>query len=241
MTEEHQSYVEELAAYVLGSLEGRERARIEAHVTTCTTCARRLAEYRAVVGALPMGLDRVAPPLEAWTTIEEAARRRPHARWWPRRLQDSLPAVRWAAVALAVASLLAWNVALHRDVARHADGPQVEALARRPGRMVIFAGTGAPGASARLFVAADGGHGHLAVAGLKPLPRDRTYQLWFMRTAGPTVTGGTFVVDARGRAWASVSTPVPFDDVHAITVTDEPAPGNVAPSARHVLDAVSWR
>jgi anti-sigma-K factor RskA len=248
VSDEHDRLVGELAAYVLESLEAPERTRVEIHVATCARCASLLEEYRAVVGALPVGLDPVAPPPAAWAAIRAAAReRRPRARRWARKIiRPDWPRVaRWPALAVLVASLIVWNVMLQRELARHAPGPapgpEVEALSRRPGRLVILAGTGEPGASARLFVAADGGHGHLAISGLNALPRERTYQLWFVRTGAPAVTGSTFRVDGRGLAWAKVTVPASLDDVRAIVVTEEPASGSVAPTGRHLLEAQPWR
>jgi hypothetical protein len=134
---------------------------------------------------------------------------------------------------------------LQRELTRRAPGPapgpEVEALSRRPGRLVILVGTGQPGASARLFVAVDGG-GHLAISGLPPLPRERTYQLWFIRTgASTTVTGGTFRVDSRGLAWAKVIVPASLDEVRAIAVTEEPATGSVSPTGQHLLESKTWQ
>jgi anti-sigma factor RsiW len=237
VTEEHEHVVGDLAAYVLGSLGPDEHARIDRHVPACPTCARLVAEYRSVTGMLPLGLRPIAPPDAAWSTIRAAARqRRGRRRPW-----------RWAAYPAAVAlaaSLVLWNVVLQRELSRRspgpAPGPDVEALSRRPGRLVILAGTGAPSANARIFVAVDGG-GHLAVSGLRPLPRERVYQLWFVQASAPTVSGSTFAVDATGRAWAKVTVPARFDDVRAIMVTDEPLPGSAAPTGRHLLDALPWR
>ena len=245
MIDEHP--VEDLAAYALGSLEGAERVRVEAHVGACADCVARLREYQGVVGALPHGLAAVSPPSEAWEAIRAAARaRRARRGWWakPVILPKWVRVSSWPAVAAALAVLLIWNVTLQRELVRRAPGPapgpEVEALSRRPGRIVILTGTGQPGASARLFVAVDGG-GHLAVSGLIPLPRARTYQLWFVRTGGPAVTGATFGVDAHGRAWVKVSVPASLDDVRAIGVTEEPAPGSATPTGMHLLDALPWR
>ena len=150
----------------------------------------------------------------------------------------------WPVLTTLVASLLIWNVVLQRELTRRAPGPvpgpEVEALSRRPGRLVILAGTGQPGASARLFVAVDGG-GHLAISGLTPLPRERTYQVWFIRTGASAVTGGTFRVDARGLAWVKATVPASLDEVSAIAVTEEPAPGSVSPTGQHLLEAKAWR
>jgi len=150
----------------------------------------------------------------------------------------------WPVLTALVASLLLWNVALQRELTRRAPGPapgpEVEALSRRPGRLVILAGTGQPRASARLFVAVDGG-GHLAISGLTPLPRERIYQLWFIGAGASAVTGATFGVDAHGLAWVKASVPASLDNVRAIAVTEEPAPGSGSPTGQHLLEARTWR
>ena len=244
MTDGHQRFVEDVAAYVLGSLEDSERTRIKAHLGACAACASLLEDYRAVAGALPLGLEPVAPPPEAWATIREAAARRPRApRWaWPVSLPEWLTVARWPAVAALLALLVIWNVTLERDLARRspgpAPGPEVEALSRRPGRVIILAGAGAPKASARIFVAVDGG-GHLAVSGLGSLPPDRTYQLWFVRSGGP-LSAATFRVSQSGLAWVKVAPPASLDDVRKIMITEEPASGSPAPTGHDLLVARSW-
>src|SRR5262249_21135826 len=164
--------LEDLAAYALDSFEPAERARVEAHVVACASCARRVDEYHAAGGALPFGLEPVTPPPAAWSSIQQAVRQ---ARPRTNRavLTAALRRIAIPALATAMIGLLAWNVVLQRELARYRHGPQVEALARRPGRLVILTGSGVPGASARLLVASDGGHGHLAIAGLKSLPPGR--------------------------------------------------------------------
>ena len=140
-----------------------------------------------------------------------------------------------------VVALATWNVALQWQMTHPPYGPEVEALSRRPGRVVIFAGSSAPSASARLFVAVDGGHGHLAVSGLRQLPRGRTYQLWFLRRDAAAGTGATFNVDAGGRAWVKVTVPASLDQIRAMAITEEPVPGSPAPTGQHLLEATPWR
>lgn len=241
MMAEHARIVEDLAAYVLGSLDAEERRPIETHVEACPECARLVAEYRAVLGMIPAGLEPAPPPPATWRAIRAAARaRRPVPRWAPiATMWDWVRVARWPAAAALVAFLLVWNVTLQRELTRRAPGPapgpEVEALSRRPGRIVILQGTGQPGASARIFVAVDGG-GHLAVSGLGSLPPSRTYQLWFVRSGASAVSGATFRVDGYGRAWVKVSVPASFEDVRSIVITEESAPGSVAPTGAQLLE-----
>ncbi len=242
MTEEHDHFIDDLAAYALGSLSESERARVEAHVTSCSTCARRLKEYQALAGVLPVGLDLVEPPPDTWVSIRAGARRRRQPHGPAKRI--FLPNWRWATWPLVtglVAALLVWNVLLQREVSLRPPGPEVEALARRPGRLVILAGTGTPGASARILVAVDGHHGHLAIAGLRPVSSERVYELWFIRSGAAPVTGGTFRVDASGRAWVAITVPVSLDDARAITITEEASSGSAAPTGQYLLEARAWR
>jgi anti-sigma factor RsiW len=245
VTDEH--LVDDLAAYALGSLEETERARVEAHIAACASCTARLRAYQGVVGSLPLGLVPAPAPPGGWDVIRAAVRaRRIRHGWWATatRLPNWLRIARWPAVAAALVGLLIWNVTLQRELVRRAPGPapgpEVEALSRRPGRIVILTGSGQPGARARIFVAVDGG-GHLAISGLMPLPRNRIYQLWFMRTGSPAVSGATFGVDAHGRAWVKVAVPASLDDVQAIAITEEPAPGGSSPTGKHLLDSLPWR
>jgi anti-sigma-K factor RskA len=245
VTDEHP--LDDLAAYALGSLEEIERARVEAHVAVCAICVRRLHAYRAVVGTLPLALEPVPPPPGGWDALRTAAGERRDRRGRSARattLPNWLRVARWPAVAAALVVLLIWNVTLQHELTRRtpgpAPGPEVEALSRRPGRIVILAGSGRPGANARIFLAVDGG-GHLAVSGLLPLPRERTYQLWFMRTGSAAVSGATFGVDRHGRAWVKVTVPPTLDDVQAVAITEEPAPGGSSPTGTHLLDSMPWR
>jgi anti-sigma-K factor RskA len=242
VTAQHERLVEDLAAYVLESLEAPERARVETHVATCVTCTSLLREFRGVVGVLALGLDPVAAPSGAWAAIRAAAReRRPRTRGWAEGvfLPRALRLARWPALAACVALLIGWNVMLQRELARRAPGPapgpEVEALSRRPGHILVLTGTGRLAASARIFVAVDGG-GHLAVSGLRALSRQRVYQLWFLPPGGAPMSAATFSVDGSGRAWVKVDVPASIGTVGAALVTEEPAPGSETPTGRPLLE-----
>ena len=233
MTEDRDHPVDDLAIYALGTLAPEECSRIDAHLARCNECARRLAEYRGVVELLPLALPATPPPAAAWRAIQTAARPgRPRARRW----QTVFYAARWPAVAAMLVAVVGWNIVLQRELNWYARGPQVEALSRRPGHMVILKGVTAPAANARMFIAADGGHGHMAITGLTRLPKGRTYQVWFIRMQGPPVDAGAFDVDSRGRAWVSIDPPTNLDDTRTVTVTEEPVPGSTVPTGATLLD-----
>jgi hypothetical protein len=193
--------------------------------------------------SLPPQTDRPAPAQQPPASIPPPAARRPalepipstRVPQRPRQRRIKLASLGWAAALLFVlASGLfvgAWSV-----TGPHAS-PWVEIQARLPGGQVLpLVGTGVPAATARLFVVDGGRRAELAVDRLPPLPAGRVYQLWFAEPGEPIKTGGTFQVDARGEAVASVTIPAPLERMRAVAVTEEPAPGSPGPTGEHLLD-----
>jgi hypothetical protein len=238
VTDEHAHVIDDLTAYLLGGLDDAQRVRVDAHVIVCATCAQRLDEFRGVIGSIPLALAPVSPPADAWTTIQTAIRQRPA---FTRSRLSSARWIGWATAVATIALLLVWNMSLQRDLRHYAEGPQVEKLARRPGRLVILKGNARPDASARLFAAVDGRSGHMAISGLVPLPAGRIYQLWFVSHAGSVAGAATFAVGRDGRAWVVVNVPAPLEETRAILVTEEPAPGSAAPTGTALVEAREWR
>jgi anti-sigma-K factor RskA len=236
--------VDDLAAYALGSLETGEHARVDAHLAACASCASHLAEYRVLVGVLPLALAPVEPPPDLWDAIRSDARRRRNRPSAWRRMAAGrgwFRATRWVAAAAVAAGLVTWNVQLQSELTRYAQGPQVEKLARRPARLVILSGAARPQASARVFAAVDGQSGHMAITGLPPLSAGRVYQLWFLPKAGPALMAATFTVDTEGRAWVVIKVPADLDNTRSLIVTEETAPGSPAPTGPPLLEARAWR
>jgi anti-sigma-K factor RskA len=242
VTDSHEAWLDDAAAYVLGTLDAPGRARMDAHVRTCPVCTQRIDEHRRVLAALPYALPAGDLPATLRASILARARastrprRRasppPHA--WATRLWRPLA---WAAAALVIITLGLWNVELRQRLAGIGEPLEVGRLARLPvGPVVELVGTGTPGASARLYVTADGQRGELAVAGLPALGSDRVYQLWFARAGEAPISGGPFTVNPRGEAIVPVAVPLPLAEVRAIAITEEPAPGVRAPTGKHLLD-----
>ena len=243
MTEDAEHVIDDLAAYALGALEPAESARIDRHIATCASCASRLLQYRGLIGVLPLALTPLAPAPDLWTTIRAELRPRDGSAVWTRRSIRStwLRRAGWLTAAAIGALVITWNLHVHTELARYAEGPQVEKLARRPARLVILTGAARPEASARIFAAVDGQSGHMAVVDLPPLPQHRVYQLWFLpKAASPAQKAATFNVDSEGRAWVVIKVPASLDDIRAIVVTDDPA-GSPTPTGPPLLEAQQWR
>jgi len=231
VSDESAHIIDDLGSYLLNGLDATERGRVEAHLGDCDACARRAAEYRHVVGMLPLGLRPIAPPPDGWSAISSAL----HAR------RERYRRARWAAASAVAAALLVWNVTLQNALRRYDGGPQVEKLARRPARLVILTGVAQPQASARIFAAVDGRSGHMAISGLAPSPAGRVYQLWFVARDGSAKSAAAFRVDRDGRAWVVIDVPGPLEDMQAIRVTEEGAPESATPTGVPLLEARDWR
>jgi hypothetical protein len=77
-------------------------------------------------------------------------------------------------------------------------------------------------------------------AGLPPLPKGRTYQLWLIRRQGPgVVSGGVFTPDTNGRAMIQVSSSALTAGVNTVAVTDEPAGGSPLPTGARFLIGIA--
>jgi len=77
-------------------------------------------------------------------------------------------------------------------------------------------------------------------AGLPPLPKGRTYQLWLIRRQGPgVVSGGVFTPDTNGRAMIQVSRSALTAGVNTVAVTDEPEGGSPLPTGARFLIGVA--
>jgi anti-sigma-K factor RskA len=85
-----------------------------------------------------------------------------------------------------------------------------------------------------MFVDPGTGEAVFAASGLPTLPRDRTYQLWFI-AGGKPVSAGIFDVGERGRGRLLVQSVPPAGAIDAWAVTVEPAGGVPQPTGAMVL------
>ncbi len=244
IVDHHEEWSREVAAHALGALDAADRLGFEAHLRTCPTCQALLHEYGATVALLPLALNQVEPPTALREALlVEARRRQGHSVALAPTIWERIVAVfrplSWGLAAALVVVSLAWNVQLQQQLTTLQQAANIDQRARvaeGPGRAIALVGTGTPGASAHLYLDADGRQGELAITGLPLLRPDRTYQLWFARPGQPTETGGAFRVNERGQALAPVVIPVPLVQVSAIAVTEEAMPASLRPTGEHLLD-----
>jgi putative zinc finger protein len=196
---------EDLGAYVLGSLDEAERARLEEHMASCPECAAAQAELAGLPKLLDLavvagaGEEDPLPPAIEERVLDRFARERPapaspRRRWRPRIVLGTGGAL--AGAALAAAALLL--------VFGFHTGPRV---ATTRYRLALQPASGTP-VSAR------------ATAGLRSVPNGTAVRLWVHNLPTKpgqvyevlcsnkkwTASAGTFRTDANGNAYVELTT-----------------------------------
>lgn len=219
----HTAIEAELAAYATGGLDAPAHARVAQHLEACVSCRQTVREYEAVLRLVPLSLPVAAPPPGAQLRLLARARsgsgaplRSTRGPWWAVLAQ----APRLLGAGLVLALALVVGLALQRPLA-----PQVIAMAGSPA---------APNATGVLALS-DGERAELTVAGLPPLPPDRSYQLWFVQPDSTRQSGGVFTVNADGRATLTLRMPGPRGQFVRVGVTEEPRAGSPAPTGPNLL------
>lgn len=236
----------QLSAYVLGERDGATLQVIEEHVRGCTTCRQALAADRAVAALLPLSVPDAQPLPDLRARVIDAVDAAAQGRERPRRSSGwrgwMQPRLLWRGLALALlVALLGWNAVLQRDLNRLQSTHEQQqaalvALLRDPDleRRVLPAGDVAPGASGTLVMARDQQTAALTVEGMPALPADRVYQLWLVEN-DRRISGGTFTVDADGRAVLLLDPPLPISAYERAGVTVEPRGGSPGPTSPRVI------
>lgn len=203
---------EELGGYALGALEPTERDAVAAHLALCPDCA---AEHARLAGlpALLAHADGLEIPAAPAAVEERLLDRMAHERGVGRRLRrPHLP--RWSGGRALVAGALA-GAALGAGVTAvvlRDDEPA------RPASSYSLVLSGDEGASARaqLEPGRGGTELHLWVEGLPP-GGEAVYEVICERP-GWRASAGTFRADARGKAYAVLTTAARLGEYERIRV-----------------------
>jgi anti-sigma-K factor RskA len=229
---DHQSYQEEIGAYVLGALTDLERQAFERHLDGCADCRGEIERLRPAADALPRSVEQVTPPPSLKASLMEVVEREARERHGaaegrrPERRRRRLPSFAGFRPVL-VAGALAIGLLVGFGVARLADDSDTRTLAAQ------VDGNRIPQGSGQLQVEGDGEDGAiLRVQGMPSLGGRQVYQAWVQRD-GTVVPQPTFEVGEDGGG--AVAVPDDLSDAEAVLVTREPRGGSRAPSEQPIL------
>ncbi len=248
--------------YALGALDGEEKQEIEAHLRSCTECARAVDAARQRVALLGLAAPAAAPP----AAVKEALLRRvraeraqqPHARTPERGRSFGFtwltPALGVAAVVFAALAAVLWTrdardlrhihelegqLAMAQSqslqIARAAE--ETNKLLEMPGtvRVALMPMPGMPAGHAGVLYNAK--MGMIACAGWLPAPpHGKSYQLWLVPMEGKPMPLRVLA----GGEWTEplMAHVTPGMEAKAFAVTEEPEGGMPWPTGPKVLVGV---
>lgn len=251
MDEQHVD--EYIDAYALGALESEEVASVESHLEYCARCQQLAAAARAAARVLLYGAPVVEPPADLRARVlqrvhQVAMADANHASADAHIGNTLAPANRGDAETLSTEASagagqgwgrlgrLMRSILGEEPTGGDPAADLLAAMLANPACAIWTVGgtDDAPDASARLIGVPTGRDAVLVTSGLRRLPPDRAYQVWFLR-GGQPVPNALFRVAGGGRGRQVVRAPMRLDDFEVVAVTPEPASGSPAPTGPIVL------
>jgi anti-sigma-K factor RskA len=250
---EHEQYAEDLALYALDALRGKDRVRVDEHLTACSACRRELEQLRGDTALLALSTTGPRPPQRARQRLLDAVAREPRVpslvqtstrrSWWGMLGWAAAAAVVIFAVslwrensvlkgALASASSQAAKSAREMEELRRVAAPILEPEAQR---VTLVAAKALPQPQGKVFDLRNRGSLVLLANNLPALPPQKAYELWLIPTSGAPVPAGVFKPDAHGSA--SVVNPPQLAGAEAKTfaITVENEAGATTPTMPIVM------
>jgi hypothetical protein len=219
----HESYREDVGAYLLGALPDAEFEAFERHLGSCERCAEEVARLQVAADAIPRSVVPLSPPPRLKKSLMRAVMEESPERA-PRRFR--LPAFPRLSPALA-AALLAVGVLAGVGASLLVSGDEERTVAAQVDHSRL------PQASASLGEPAGDDQGALLrVQGMPTPGAGRVYQVWLKRD-GEIVPGTVFSVRSDGTGAAAI--PQGVKGVRQVMVTRERAGGARAPSEKPLL------
>ncbi len=231
-SEHPQGWRDELAAHILGVLDGREAKRAERHLAGCEACREWVGWLAPAVDMLPATVAQQDPPPalrdrlmaiveeEAAPVVESATPRvaAPQRRSWLQSFSGL--SLRPALAGLGVAMLLAAGVVIGSSLGD--DDPSLQA--RTYAAVPVSGGSPAEGT-----LTVEGDSGSLDVRNLPPTRRHEVYQAWIRRTGdgGGIVPSTPFVLAKDGSGHVRI--PSGLEGAQEVLVTREPVGGSEKP------------
>jgi anti-sigma-K factor RskA len=254
---------EDLAFYAMQNLSLEESASIRAHLQTCEPCRTELASVCGDLAVLAIGVPQQPLPEGARERFlariaaapVAATQQKPVAGVTPITAKPGRGKAFWigwataAGLAIATISLAVQNRALSDELqdqvklvtglaAQASKAQQVLEVLTAPSaqRVTLTEGKAAPAPSARVTYLPERGGLILLATNLKPLPQDKTYELWVIPANGTApVPAGLFRPDAGGTATLVLPTLAAGIQAKVLGVTVENSGGSTTPTMPIVL------
>jgi len=232
---EHEQFAEDLALYALNTLEGEDRAHLEKHLATCTSCRMELEQLRGDGALLALSAVGPRPPQRARQRLLDAVAKEAAPTLSQKTRDDGAPTavgtrrswwgvLGWAATAAVLvlaASLWKENAALRQDVSslRSLFGQQTveleqarsvaSAITNPAGeRFTLVAVKTPPQPQGKAFYLRNRSNLVFVANNLPALPPQKAYELWLIPAQGAPIPAGVFKPDAHGSATV-VNPPLP--------------------------------
>lgn len=195
--------VDDLGAYLLGTLSGEEEREVRVHLEACATCRSELARIQGAAELLDSARLAEEPPVDLEERILRAAGRAPRT---PRRRR----VVTLAWTILLAAAAFTGGVALGR----------LSPAATRPDQEVTLRGPGAATGTARVYVLSTGARRvELHVKGMPQLPAKVAWAVALQDKAGERRSAGTFFAESDGSARVTLTVAGSSADYTTLVVT----------------------
>jgi anti-sigma-K factor RskA len=254
---EHEQFAEDLALYALSVLEGEDRAQLEKHLATCSTCRVELEHFRGDGALLALSTVGPRPPQRARQRLLDSVAKEAAPALAQKTRQAGAPitvgarrswwgVLGWAATAAILvfaASLWKENAALRQDVStlRSLFGQQTVELEQarnvasaitNPGgeRFTLVAVKAPPQPQGKAFYLRNRSNLVFVANNMPALPPQKAYELWLIPAQGAPIPAGVFKPDAHGSATV-VNPPLPAGaEAKAFAITVENEAGATAPT-----------
>jgi hypothetical protein len=233
---EHDSRLEEVAAFAIGGLDPDRVDELEKHLAGCKRCQEELRWLSPAVQALPEAVERLAPPPELKQRLmaevrADAAAEERRARTEERRERAaSRPGIGEWLRGLNVGGLT-WKpltgLALAILVIAGGVGYAVGTGGGTGGAHTTEVPVAANGIGAK--VVTEGDRGELHLTGVEPLPKGRILEAWVERDGIVEAVPALFAPDQAGQASTTIEN---MKDVTTVMVTREPEGGSKKPTTK---------
>lgn len=247
----HEQFADDIALYALGTLEGKVRVDVEAHLAECATCRKELYLLRGDAALIALSAAGPRPPAGSRERLLAAVAKAPRKPRLSEALKPWWTAIQWTG-ALAAAILIIVLVRRNSELQRTVDvvnatsvrqqqqlqeAKQLIATLNSPDaeHYVLVASQSPPQPEGRAIYVASSGTVVFLASNMPDLPPEKIYELWLIPTNGAPIPAGSFRPDARGSA-AVVRPPIPAGvEAKTFAITIEPRAGSNAPTSAPIL------